>query len=410
MENTGPGLAGRHWLVNARILRDANTLAPTAVMLIYMKEMSLARMYSFFSDDICIVDEAGTILSASDASRIGSKGPDAGGAASRIRIYIPGLRADLVAEPDASLFNDVRANALAVCAILCAVCAVISLIYAVWISRGLTRPINALVETMQAAPSTGFRQKYGGSESDEIGYLGDAFNGMLDDIRRYVADIEAAQRRTRNSEVKFLQAQINPHLLYNTLDTVEYYVSRHENQIASDILHSLSGYFKSSLRQGRDFVPLSDEVENIRGYMELQRLCRGKDIKLELDIPPELMALPILRITLQPVVENAYLHAFLGTLDDGVIEIRAASAGGDDILIRVSDNGIGMDEAALQQTREAIAAENCEGRSFGLWNLNRRLKACYGAGYGIEVDSCFGEYTRVTIRVARREGGLECIG
>jgi len=166
---------------------------------------------------------------------------------------------------------------------------------------------------------------------------------------------------------------------------------------AKDLIVSLSKFFKISLSGGDSLIPLGKELELIRNYINIQRIARGKSIRLKIKIPQSIFAMPIIKLSIQPVVENAILHGFSGFRDDGTIAIESDFLDPETIRITIEDNGIGIPEkelADIQETLETYPLENAI-RHFGLYNVNRRIKNMYGNEYGIRIGSEIGNYTQV---------------
>ena len=163
----------------------------------------------------------------------------------------------------------------------------------------------------------------------------------------------------------------------------------------------MSEFFKISLSRGREMIPLSEEIELIRYYLELQKLARNKEFRLDVDIPDSFMTFSISKLTLQPLVENSVLHGFSGYRDDGGIISIQAKLEQDTLKIIVEDNGIGMMNDEVDEVNAALQVfprpENFN--HFGLYNINRRIVQQYGDAYGLYVESDISEYTRIVIRL-----------
>lgn len=414
----GRGPDGRRGFINVRKLKNIYSREDEAVMAVYLKEQAVCDLYAFFGRESFLVSRAGVVLSAPDKDRLGQDvshtplfsqiaaqppGEEfaglAGDGMEYAAAFIPRLGAYLVAVPDATALTATQSAVSRTLMILLVLCPLFSLAAAIAVSHGLTRPIARLKRVMEQARQGDFSARYAGNgASDEISYLGGAFNTLMDAAQRHITEIECAEKEKRLSEARFLQAQINPHLLYNTLDSVLMYLDRNDTQQAGRVIALLSRFFRLSLGSGEDFVALQTELDHVRAYVQLQRLCRDKQVRLIERVPPELMEVTVVRTILQPIVENAFLHAFVGSVSDGTLTVEAHRSGGD-LVLSVTDDGLGMSQEELYRTREAVlSGAVCKGeRGFGLKNVNRRLKARYGSRYALLVESEFGEYTRVTL-------------
>lgn len=201
----------------------------------------------------------------------------------------------------------------------------------------------------------------------------------------------------RDAQLHALQAQINPHFLYNTLDLIKWKILDSEKETGIGLINALSRYFRMSLNKGRDIVELKDEIELIKAYLDIQLQRFDGRFQAEFDLDPALNNVQIPKMTLQPFVENALLHGLHDRVDNhGLIQITATrpEPASQDILITISDNGCGMDQAKIQ------AALHSSGSSgYGIYNVNQRLRLFYGEDYGVEILSEIGCGTQVHIRI-----------
>lgn len=275
---------------------------------------------------------------------------------------------------------------------------IIAFIVAYILSRSLSQSSTSLVNFMKEIETKDPTLRFTTTSNDEILILGKKINHMLDQLQAANAQREAELKASQAMEIQLLQQQINPHLLYNTLDSVLWVLYQNRVDDATSLVTSLSEFFKLSLAKGRDIVPLSDEIRLIGHYLTLQRLARQKDITLALNIPESLMDYPINKLTLQPLVENAVIHGFSGYRDDGEIQITAKVTG-KTLLLTITDNGIGMMEDEIEEVTAALKLypkpENFS--HFGLYNINRRIIQTYGEQYGVQIESELSAYTTITI-------------
>lgn len=273
---------------------------------------------------------------------------------------------------------------------------IVILLASISISNGLTGSVYRLVDFTKRIGSGDNRCRYTQYSNDEIALLGSKINEMLDNIQRVNQEKERELLEKQEIKIQLLQQQINPHLLYNTLDTLLWTLQQGYYEKAQEIVASLGEFFKATLSQGREMITMAEELKLVGHFLDLQRLARGKMFHLTLDVPEALMQLPINKLSIQPLVENAVLHGFDGYRADGSITIRASSDSGT-VTIVVEDNGIGMlDEevmeinSALQQFPKPEAFHH-----FGLYNIHRRIVQKYGESFGLTVYSEIGSYTKV---------------
>lgn len=216
--------------------------------------------------------------------------------------------------------------------------------------------------------------------------------GLLENVRRE----QDAQHLT---ELQLLQAQVNPHFLYNTLDTIVWLVEGGMEQDAVDMITSLSVFFRTSLSKGKDIIPLSEEKRHTLSYLEIQQ-SRYRDIlEFEIKIPKELDEVLVPKLTLQPLAENALYHGIKNKRGKGKILIEGFDLG-EDMMLRVTDNGQGMTPRRLYEVQEAIRTGERAG--FGLAAVSERLRLYYGAGYGLKISSEEGEGTVMEVYLAKQ--------
>ncbi|HEY5586153.1 MAG TPA: sensor histidine kinase [Ruminiclostridium sp.] len=233
---------------------------------------------------------------------------------------------------------------------------------------------------------------------DEIGRLMESFNYMVKRIRLLVEEQYQSGQEIKSAELKALQAQINPHFLYNTLDLINWKAI--ENDIPEIVLitQSLAKFYKSSLNKGRDIVTIQDEINHISNYVQIQNLRFDNRINLVLDIDKEIYQYRILKIILQPIVENSIFHGILENRNNlnGMITV-ASKFEGETIVLTVQDNGVGMTEEKASAILMSEERDDVQG--YGIRNIDRRLKLCYGQQYGLTFHCAPGCGTLVEIRI-----------
>ena len=215
--------------------------------------------------------------------------------------------------------------------------------------------------------------------------------GLLENVRKE----QDAQHLT---ELQLLQAQVNPHFLYNTLDTIVWLVEGGMEQDAVDMITSLSVFFRTSLSKGKDIISLAEEERHTLSYLEIQQ-SRYRDImEFEIRIPKELEGVMVPKLTLQPLAENALYHGIKNKRGKGKILIEGFDLG-EDMMLRVTDNGQGMTPERLKEVQDAICTGERAG--FGLAAVAERIALYYGPGYGMTISSEEGVGTTVEIRLGK---------
>jgi two-component system sensor histidine kinase YesM len=209
-------------------------------------------------------------------------------------------------------------------------------------------------------------------------------------------------KQLRKAEFELLQAQINPHFLYNTLDAIVWSAEAGNEKQVVKMVGSLSDFFKSSLNKGKEIVTIREELQHVRSYLEIQQIRYQDILDYEIDVPEELYVNEIPKITIQPVVENALYHGIKEKRGGGRISVTGFEDGSD-YCIKVSDNGKGMDEERLREVRAGLTDADPESKKiYGLYNVNERIRLDFGDEYGLTIDSTYEEGTTVTIRLPKK--------
>lgn len=272
--------------------------------------------------------------------------------------------------------------------------------------QSITSPVSKLCRRVQAIGDGDLTvQTPIEAREYEIQTLSDGFEKMVERLNQLIEQNKQEQISLRSAELALLQAQINPHFLYNTLDTIIWLVESGKYEQAVEMVTSLSGYFRSSLSKGRDIITLREEEQHVRSYLEIQHVRYQDILEYEIDIEQELAEYEIPKLTLQPLVENALYHGIKLKRGLGKILVRGYQEG-DHICLVVSDNGAGIGKERLAEVRSAIRKEKRVG--FGLSTVHERLQLLFGPEYGLTVESVPGEGTTVCVRIPmQRERGKQ---
>lgn len=269
------------------------------------------------------------------------------------------------------------------------------------ISASITEPIQRLCEVTRLAGRGDFTVRAQERVDDELAVLGSSFNQMVERIGNLVEDIRVEQLNLRATELKLLQAQINPHFLYNTLDAIIWLAESGQTEQVVMMVSSLSDFFRTTLSKGRDYITVQEEEAHIRSYLEIQQFRYRDILEYEIQIPEELYSYRILKLTLQPLVENALYHGIKNKRGLGHILVTGEVLGGH-LMFRVFDDGMGMKPERLEKVRRIICGELTEEDNpsgFGLFNVDQRLRLNYGPEYGLIIDSEYGEWTEVLVTI-----------
>ena len=275
---------------------------------------------------------------------------------------------------------------------LMAVCCLITLVLGLSFSRIFTRKIEELTRNMDKV-NHGSREVTVSSDSeDEVGILINSFRRMMDEINRLIDEVYVNKIALKEYELKALQAQINPHFLYNTLSMMNWMAIRSNQMDISKVTLALSTFYRTALSKGEDMVTVENCIRNMEAYLEIQLTMHDNNFTVEWETDPEIKNEKMPKLLLQPVVENAIEHG-IDEKEEGDKKISLSFKGvGDDVVITVRDNGMGME----QEKAETLVTYQAKG--YGLKNVNDRIRLLYGEEYGIRIFSAPGEGTNVVMR------------
>ena len=272
------------------------------------------------------------------------------------------------------------------------------------ISAYISDPILRLDQAVKALEAGREDVEIGESGCDEVRRLGRSIASMVSTMRHLMDDIIQQEEQKRRSELEVLQSQINPHFLYNTLDSVVWMTECGRTQEAIQMVTSLARLFRIALSRGRRVIPLSDELDHARHYLNIQQIRYKNKFETRVEAGPGTEGLYTLKLSVQPLLENAIYHGMAGAEEDGLITVTARREG-DDLLIDVSDNGAGMPpEVAnrlLSEQRDPLPAS---GSGIGVRNVHRRIQLTFGEGYGLTIFSEPDEGTTVRLRLPALDG------
>lgn len=299
-----------------------------------------------------------------------------------------------------------------------------------FVSHSISLPIRQLMSFMQKAESGDLTIRHVGRRNDEIGLLGQSFNRMLAKINQLISLVESNERQKREAELRILQAHIKPHFLYNTLDTIHWLSRKHGAQEVADVVESLSKLFRLGLSKGQEMISVLDEIDHVESYLKIQKTRYQEKLHYEIDWDPAVLDWQVMKLIIQPIVENAIYHGIKERRGPGHIRVEV-STDKRVLIIRVSDDGQGFEAEKLRTLRHKLdsVAAKLEDRSsldrkeeksraviesysrqtggYGLLNVHERIRLTYGSPYGLSVESEWGKGTTVTIvhPIVKREAG-----
>ena len=266
------------------------------------------------------------------------------------------------------------------------------------LSHMMSMPIRDLAEAMEEFEHNADEFVYTPvSGLKEVNMLTGSFSHMVVRLQQLMAKVREEQINLRKTELKALQVQINPHFLYNTLDSISWMCEQGKNAEAVQMVNALARLFRISISRGHELIPIRSELQHAESYLQIQSQRFKDQFHYEFRTEEDCLDYLCNKITLQPIIENAIYHGINGLVDDGEIIISVKSDG-DDIVMSVEDNGTGMSE---EQIDAIMNKEHSDRAGIGIKNVNDRLKIYFGSAYGITIDSVPDEGTRVDIRMPK---------
>lgn len=404
-----------------RAINSIADLKRIGYMFIYLRESSIFNIYKktelFKNGEILIINKEGTIISYKDKNMLSKKSELStndflnknlnqdfitskvngknfyatyraiAGNNWRILTYIPAVEyeRDIV-----SLRKWI--------VLICGSCCFLALIISIAISDSISKPLRNLSKMMLKVGEGDFNAFSPYESQNEIGILSRHFNKMVAQVQQLIQEVYQEQLLKQKAELKSLRMQINPHFLYNTLESINWIARIKGIPEIGKMVKALGDLMRSSI-SGDDFVSVEEEIKNISNYLTIQKFRYGDRFEVEVDVSENILAVKIPKLILQPIVENAIVHGLENKVGTGRIEIIGFIEDSKICLV-VNDNGIGMDQNTIDLLLSNKPMQETEGHThIGLRNVDNRLKMYYGKEYGIEINSEVGNGTSVTIYI-----------
>jgi two-component system sensor histidine kinase YesM len=276
----------------------------------------------------------------------------------------------------------------------------VSVLISLVIASMITRPIRKLKLVMRNAEQGDFDVTYSDNTFIETKALGEGFVRMMRNLKGLMQKVYDEELRKKDAEFKSLQAQINPHFLYNTFETINYMLILDGKYELSKIIVYLGDILRYSISGEKRAIMLEEDIEQIKKYLYIQKMRFGDRLNFEFDISEQTKDCLILKLLIQPIVENAITHGIAKKKDGGTVKISSVMEENGMLLVRVSDNGIGIDPEKLGTILNEGKAEGNENHfHLGINNVNTRIKLFYGDDYGVSIESTVGSGTCVSLRL-----------
>lgn len=390
-------------------------------VLIYMKESSIFNIYKktelFKNGEFFIVSKGGSIVSYKDKNLLGSKSglPLPGNIFDEIRETF--TTANVNGKNTYITFRVIEGTSWKIVSLIpavqyereiislrnwtfftCISCCMLALIISFWLSESISKPVRKLSSMMLKVGGGNFNVSSSYESKNEMGILSSHFNKMVSQVQQLIQEVYQEQLLKQKAELKSLRMQINPHFLYNTLESINWMARIKGAPEVGRMVKALGDLMRTSI-SGDDFVSIEEEIKNINNYLTIQKFRYGDRFEVNVDISPEIEYFKIPKLILQPIVENAFVHGIENKVGSGKIEIIGQKED-DKIVFQVNDNGIGMDEevAAGLLLPDSRRSSNTEGHThIGLNNVDLRIKMYYGQEYGVFIESRSGCGTNVKI-------------
>lgn len=283
---------------------------------------------------------------------------------------------------------------------LVAITVLVALYFVILFSYTFTEPIQKLVDGMNEVQQENFDVEIADNRKDEFGLLFSTFNFMVRKIRQLICEVYQEKISQKNAEIKALQAQINPHFLYNTLDSINWMLIERGEMDVSDVVISLGSILRYSISGKEGLVPLGDEIQYTDSYLCIQKNRMEERLNYHLDIAQDTLKCIVPKLILQPIVENAVLHGIEPKREGGTVTVRSFLEE-KFLIVSVEDNGVGMSSEILEKLKAGIAGDDEEYDRIGMKNIQRRLELCFGAESYMEIESSPEEGTVVILRMSQ---------
>lgn len=276
---------------------------------------------------------------------------------------------------------------------------ILAIAVSVIISQSISAPLKKLEKNMAEFGEGILNNRLEVDREDEVGHLQKSFNSMAADIKELLVKIDEENKLRRMTELKVLEYQINPHFLYNTLDSINWMAQKAAQPDIGAIVTALARFFRLGLSKGKEIYTVKDEMEHVHNYLIISKIRYKDCFEFSLDVDPAIMEYKTLKIILQPLAENAIKHGINKNNNEGCINITGRKKGST-IELEVMDNGKGIEKKRLEYLNKALTEMkdvSSDESGFGLLNVHQRIKLNYGESYGVFLESRTGEGTTVRV-------------
>lgn len=266
-------------------------------------------------------------------------------------------------------------------------------------TKSIVKPIYKLKKLMKRAQEGELDISFNAKYNDEIGELGNSFNTMVKEISNLINLVKIEEKNKRKAEINVLQAQIKPHFMYNTLDTIRWMAEEHNENDIVEIIEAFTNLLRISLSRGKEIITVKEELIHIESYLTIQKIRYEEKLDYEINFQEEILDYKVIKLILQPLVENAIYHGIKEKRGNGKLIVNAEKRNGS-LYFSISDNGKGIEKEKLELINEMLKKDNVKEIKigYGVFNVNERIKLIYGEDYGLTFKSIYGKGTIVEIK------------
>ncbi len=271
-------------------------------------------------------------------------------------------------------------------------------LFSIHFFRNIIIPVNHLIQKMKQVEKGDFNTYVDIKRDDEIYLLGKSFNRMVQEIKNLIRERDIIAAEKSKAEIEVLQSQINPHFISNTLNSIRLMAMIAKVDSVKNMVEAFMKLLLASFSRTGKLIKVEEELDILKSYIYILKVRYGDKFDVNIECEEEIKGLYILRLLLQPILENAIFHGISELESKGLITVRGCRTG-DDIIFSIKDNGVGMTQEQIDRLLSEDS-HNAKGfSSIGILNVDRRIKLNYGAGYGLKIESGYGEYTEVSIKL-----------
>lgn len=398
-----------------RIINHLYKLVPVGTERISISEEYLCSLYSSVDvadgEEAFIFDGAGNIVSSKEKEMLGSTAADEvrektvfangyyveeGGEHAAFYYKVPLTGWTIVRTKNMTALKEQISMINTIIWMALVLSVLFGIIFSMLQKRNVINPVVRLAKDVEKVDEGRYYIKLHTRNQDEIGILNQNVISMTKRIQDLIESEYKGKIHMREAEILSLQSQINPHFLYNTLDTMRWIALEHREEVLANQIEALSGMFRHVLNNGNEVTTVKEEVMHLNNYLEVQKCRFGEKISVDVKVEESLYPCRVLKLILQPLVENAFVHGLEGKVGGGHIHV-SVTAVGDDIHYLVRDDGIGAEQEKIQAILDGVGPS---GKIYALKNVNDRIRLKYGEGYGISINSEVGRGTTAEVRIA----------